>query len=132
MQNPYLNWDDRVRFPVANSATNKFLLFNSFYKNLRCHRSQLIIKKAFSIINSDQIFWERYSDNLIRFAKIVASSGNVSYLNDFRLFDTNNIMHGDTLKANCTNISWTHTKEEIKKTLKNILLKKLTSNKINI
>lgn len=131
MQNPYLNWDDRVRFPVANSATNKFLLFNSFYKNLRCHRSQLIIKKAFSIINSDQIFWERYSDNLIRFAKIVASSGNVSYLNDFRLFDTNNIMHGDTLKTKFINISWIPSEIDHKKSLKFTFLKKVTFNQIN-
>mgnify|MGYP001625199153 CR=1 FL=1 len=131
MQNPYLIWDDRVRFPVAKSVTNKFLPLNNFYKCLRCHKSQLIIKKAFSIINSDQVFWERYSNNLIRFAKIIASSGSIEYLNDFRLFDTNNIMHGDKLKTNFTNISWIPSKEDLKKTLKFTFLKKVTFNQIN-
>ena len=106
MQNPYYNWNERVRFPVGNKVLNKNLILNKLYKNLKKHRSQLIIKKSYSIINSDQIFWQRRTDNLAMHSKIEVSSGNKEYLNDFMLFDCKNILDGNKKKPEIDFLSW--------------------------
>lgn len=62
-----------------------------FYKALDCHRSQNAITFAKSMINSDQVFWERRSDNLLLHGKVEATSGQTSYINDFMLFDADEI-----------------------------------------
>lgn len=99
MQNPYYLWEERVRFPVSIKARSSLLYRNTIYKALAKHRSQLIIKQYAGIINNDQIFWQRRTDNLLRNAEIKVSSGNKQYLNDFLLFDCKDIMHGDRVEA---------------------------------
>lgn len=98
MQNPYYLWEERVRFPVSAKARSCLLFRNTIYKALAKHRSQLIIKQYEGIINNDQIFWQRRTDNLLRNAVIKVSSGNKMFLNDFLLFDCEDIMHGDNVE----------------------------------
>ncbi len=96
MQNPYYKWEQRVRFPVADNVRNRVLKKNILYKALAKHKSQLIIWQSYGIINEDQIFWQRRTDNLLRQATIEVSSGERAYLNDFILFDITNIMEGNS------------------------------------
>lgn len=98
LQNPYYKWGERVRFPLGIDAITSLLPVNTVYKCLKCHQSQLIIKQYQSIINNDQIFWQRRTDNLLLQAKISASSGNVEYLNDFIFYEN---IHANHLLQPC-------------------------------
>lgn len=86
---PYHNWKDRVRFPVPKEALTHSLFPNLIYKCLMQHESQKpsVVVNAQKIISSDKVFWNRLTTSLTYKSKIIVSSGNASYLNDFKLFD---------------------------------------------
>ena len=95
--NIYL-WKDRVRFPVAvdtlthysySSATAEKL---SFYD---CQKDDWY-PRINGIVNSDKVFWERKTDSMLYKADISVSSGDPQVLNDFKLFDCDDINKGET------------------------------------
>ena len=63
------------------------------FEALSAHISQKAIwkHKPEKIINGDQVFWLRRTRNLIYEGKVSASSGNPSYLHDFRMMNTRDI-----------------------------------------
>lgn len=126
-QNPYYNWNERIRFPVK---TNNFLISNKLYKLLKIYRSQMIIKRAFLIINSDMVFWQRRTDNLCLNAVIETSSGNGSYLNDFMLFDVEKLTEGHSTLPILKNVGWIPEKNDKKKEIIIKLFKNENINKI--
>ncbi len=107
MDEPQDNWKDRVRFPVPKQVMTHFLFTNLIYKSLMCYNSQkpLVIANAPKIINSDKVFWFRSTNSLTYKSKISATSGNVSYLNDFKLFDCSDI--SDRVLVKYDNYLWT-------------------------
>ena len=94
LQNPYYKWDRRISIDTSSSTNEKLLLFNTLFKAIMQHKSQQFIDETYSIINSDQVFFMRRTDNLLYDSSIKVSSGNKKYLNDFMLFDSSNIMKG--------------------------------------
>lgn len=127
MQNPYYKWEERVRFPV-NIKNNLFR--NPFYKLLKIYRSQLIIKRSYSIINNDVVFWQRPTNNLCLDAYLEASSGNIEFINDFMLFDVNNLMNGDCKIPIISDSAWIPNKDDEKKEIKVIFKDKSKIDKI--
>ena len=121
MQNPYYDWNERISFKVKN---NRLLLFNKTYKLFRIYRSQLIIKKIYSIINNDLVFFKRRTDNLLLNSSIEVSSGNKEYLNDFMLFDVSSITKGDTKKPELNNSYFIFDSKDKKREIKIKLDKK--------
>lgn len=87
IDNPFYNWNDRVRIPVKREWYDFPIENGKWYKELECHKSQKAVLFAEKMINSDQVAWERRTDNLGLYANIEASSGDVSGLNDFMLYD---------------------------------------------
>ena len=49
------------------------------------------------ILNSDKVFWQRRTDDLLLNAKMQATSGDPSHLNKFKLFDSNDIKNNPGL-----------------------------------
>ncbi|MBO6195201.1 MAG: PIG-L family deacetylase [Bacilli bacterium] len=94
-QNPYYKWEDRVSIDVSESTDKKLLLNNSLFKAIIKHKSQPLVQKTYSLINSDQVYFIRRTDNICLSSLITSTSGNVKYINDFMYFDSNNIMKGD-------------------------------------
>lgn len=129
MMNPYYFWDERIRFSVNNK---KLFLNNKLYKLLRIYRSQLIIRKAYSIINSDVVCWQRRTDSIVKNATIVSSSGKIKFLNDFLLFDASDIMHGNTKEPILMDNCWKPDSNDNKKSLEFKFQKKYTINEIVI
>lgn len=94
LQNPYYDWDKRIIFKSPSRATNYLYLNNIYFYGLLKHKSQYILNRINQVINNDLVFFERETNNLLNKAKISVSSGNPDYLNDFMLFDTDNITGG--------------------------------------
>ena len=83
-------WEDRIRIPVPHFEGEN--IRSSFIaKTLSAHKSQRIITHADRIINSDEVYWRRRTDNLCFNASVTVSSGNGSFLNDFMVYNTDNI-----------------------------------------
>lgn len=95
---PNYNWDDRVRFLVPRDILTYTKLNNPIYKSLKHHNSQNAKLHAEQIINSDQVFWERSTNSITYESKVEASSGQASYLNDFKLADTSDISSENNVK----------------------------------
>lgn len=94
LQNPYYNWENRIIFKNPKEATNYLYLRNIYFYGLLKHKSQYILNRINQVVNSDLVFFERSTNNLLNKAKIITSSGNSEFLNDFMLFDSDNITGG--------------------------------------
>lgn len=108
-ENPYYDVRSEVRFLLSDSCIDKRLWKNKIFKALKCHRSQVIAKKAKSIINGDQLFFQRRTGNLLNEAKVEVSTGDGSKLNDFILFDCSNIMKGNIERPKLVDCAWSPT-----------------------
>lgn len=89
--NPVYHWEERIRLPVTGPCRNQSLSRNLIYQALRCHVSQRAFLKANQIINSDQVYWLRRTDNLAFCGTTTASSGNAEAVHDFKMVDVKNI-----------------------------------------
>jgi len=114
---PQCNWKDRVRFPVPNEVLTHSLFTNIIYKSLIQNESQKpsVITNASKIINSDKVFWARSTRSLTYKSIISATSGNISYLNDFKMFDCSDISNRVLVTFN--NYLWTPDSFDLKKEL---------------
>lgn len=89
--NPVYRWDERIRLPVSERCCQQYLSKNLIYQALRCHVSQRAFLKANQIINSDQVYWIRRTDNLAFCGITTASSGNAEAVHDFKMIDVKDI-----------------------------------------
>ena len=89
--NPTLSWVHRLRIPVPYDCRNRELVTNPIFKAMAAHMSQEGYKRGARLINGDQVFWRRRTDNLALHADITVSSGEASYLNDFLRFNIANV-----------------------------------------
>ncbi len=84
---PQYNWIDRVRFPVSKNILTHLISNSPISKALLKHRSQRAFGMATKVINSDAVYWQRPTNSITYQSEISTSSGNASFLNDFKLFD---------------------------------------------
>ncbi|MEW4411191.1 PIG-L family deacetylase [Clostridium sp. AN503] len=88
MDNPFFNWEKRIRFPIPPDVLSYTIRNNPIYYALKKHKSQTAQRKALSIINGDQIFWGRNTNSLSYQCEVSASSGNIEKITDFKLMDS--------------------------------------------
>ena len=89
--NPTLSWMHRLRIPVPCDCREGSLVTNPIFKAMAAHMSQEGYKRGARLINGDQVFWRRRTDNLALHAEITVSSGEASYINDFLRFNIANV-----------------------------------------
>lgn len=95
--NPNFSWDQRIRLPVPESCRTQHLGKNKIFHALTCHMSQKAMRRAEQIINGDQIFWEKRTQNLCFRGKVSVSSGDSRYLHDFCMMNTDDIVNRETV-----------------------------------
>lgn len=89
--NPTLSWTHRLRIPVPYDCREGALVTNPIFKAMAAHMSQEGYKRGSRLINGDQVFWRRKTDNLSLNAVITVSSGEATHLNDFMRFNIENV-----------------------------------------
>lgn len=100
-QTPYMgednvdNWDDRLSLPVSADTLSRLEYQTLTQRALFAHDSQNAVWQTGRILNSDKVFWPRYTTSLLYRAKVQASSGDASVLNDFKWIDSSNVLSGD-------------------------------------
>ncbi|WP_283676016.1 DUF7402 domain-containing protein [Clostridium perfringens] len=88
---PQYLWSERVRLPVAKEALSYTQNSNLVNKSLKAHKTQKASRRTANITNSDKVFWERETNSITYEAEVIASSGEVKYINDFKLIDSSNV-----------------------------------------
>lgn len=97
IDNANYTWSDRIRFPVDEDCRQLFvgeilINHNQLAKSLFSYHSLMLEKNVFAILNSDEVFFERRTDNLLCSAKIISTSGDTSKLRDFHIVDNKNFL----------------------------------------
>lgn len=90
-ENPTYAWEDRIRLPVLSNC-KMWLRQNILFHALCAHLSQKASRRAVRLVNGDEVFWRRRTDNLLYEGKVTASSGNSLYLHDFHMMNTKDII----------------------------------------
>ena len=78
------NWAERVRFPVPEHCRKTLLKNNPLAAAIFAYKNKNF--SALRILNSDEVFFERSTDNQAFTAKISASSGAAENVADFKIF----------------------------------------------
>lgn len=107
------DWDKRVRFPVNPDGLSRSIFDCDTFRHLSLHASQRARMKAEGVINGDKVFWLRQTNSLSYRAKFSASSGCVSYLNDFKTADLPDVKNKPMDSGNCTWIPGVDDKEKL-------------------
>lgn len=96
-------WEDRIRIPAVGN-TGLLISSHKIVQALKCHVSQYALFRAFRMDNSDEVFWRKRTDNLALMASVHVSSGVGTVLNDFKVYNTDDIS-----EVACTykNDTWT-------------------------
>lgn len=97
-KNTYFDWNQRLRLPVPRNARTRILSRNIIFRGMWKHHSQSGYRYAARIANSDKVYWGRRTDGKSYKATMVATSGDVSYLNDFSLYGTDEQLDFDYTK----------------------------------
>lgn len=83
-------WNSRIRIP-EDGNTGLFIWSHTIVRALNCHVSQYALFRAFRMDNSDEVFWRKRTDNKALQASVITSSGNGKRINDFKMYDTDEI-----------------------------------------
>ena len=90
LSNPSYEWDKRVSIHSLEKAGP--IWRRKAYKALEMHKSQYAILHARSIVNQDNVFWLRRTDNLLCAAMLTSSIDGVEKIRDFLVLDTDDII----------------------------------------
>ncbi len=110
--NPYIRWEERIRIPLHKSARTARKEDNIVYKALQLYSSQSALEHFDGLLNSDSVFWRRRTNSVTYRAKVSVSSGDASYINDFKIVDCKKIVHANKW---CADASIWHPESEDEK-----------------
>ena len=96
LSNPSYEWNKRISIKSFEKAGP--IWTRKAYKALKKHRSQYAVLHARSIVNQDNVFWLRRTDNLLLSANISSAVDNVEKIRDYIILDTDDIITTDPRK----------------------------------
>lgn len=99
-------WEERKS--VKSNEKNGFIFKKRAYKALKYHASQYAVLHARSIINADNVFWQKRTDNQMLYAEIylMGNKSRLSVLNDFKVIDTDDIVSIEPTKIDYSKGVW--------------------------
>lgn len=104
LESPAYIWDERLAFKVDSRTTTMLLKDNLLYKMAKKHKSTIAWYQMQRVINADMVYWYRPTMNYAIDAKVIVSSGDSSYLNDFVLFGYSSILNEREPFINASNL----------------------------
>lgn len=98
LSNPSYEWEKRIS--IFSDERAGVIWKRKAFKALAKHKSQYAILHAKSIINDDNVFWVRRTDNLLVEAALTSSVDAIEKIRDFIVLDTDDIITVDPRKIN--------------------------------
>lgn len=128
---PYL-WKERIRVKVPNGNLNMLFWKSPIFKALLAHYSQRAACRFDQILNADSVYFQRRTDSLTYTAKVNVSSGDKSYLNDFKIVDYDNICDSKWEELGSLSHCWHPKLDDVQPYIKYAFKKKQTLKEIVI
>lgn len=97
---PYLE-EDRICIGMPPECSTPYLRHNFLYRGAKYYRTQEVWQKADEIINIDEVYFRRNTNNLLYEAELTASSGQTGFLRDFKLYDCGDVLQKDFVLKEC-------------------------------
>lgn len=97
---PYLD-EDRICIGMPPECSTPYLRHNFLYRAAKYYRTQEVWQKADEIINIDEVYFRRNTNNLLYEAELMASSGQAEFLRDFKLYDCGDVLQKDFVLKEC-------------------------------
>lgn len=91
-ENESLNWDERIRFPVAKMDINTCLQSTLTFKILSNYASQNACNFAEKVVNNDKVFFEKAMDDVFVSASIEDSHGKNPNIVGLKTSFSNNVI----------------------------------------
>lgn len=91
LDSPCFRWEDRIKYRADKNTITELLRNNIAYQAAKAHKSTTAWYEMQRVLNADVVYWVRPTNNYVLHANIVVSSGNPAYINDFCLYDSDNI-----------------------------------------
>lgn len=104
VSNASYQWDKKIS--IKSMEKERIIWERRTYKALNCHKSQYAVLHAQSIVNDDNVFWNRRTDNLLYDSRLTASSSDAEKLRDFLILDTNNIIEENPHLIDFSKANW--------------------------
>ena len=103
---PY-NWEDRIQFKTPPHYYRTFFWNTPLFKALSSYRTQSVTTNPINCcissmkrqVNRDTVYWLRRTDNKLYNAIIKVSSGDPSFLTDFKVYDTDSVKLTELLES---------------------------------
>lgn len=99
-ESPYLE-EDKICIGMPAECSTPYLRHNFLYIAAKCYKTQEVWQKADEIINIDEVYWRRNTNNLLYEAELKASSGQVEFIRDFKLYDCDDILQQRFVMKEC-------------------------------
>ena len=99
---------------MASNDHAKLIWNRKAYIGLKCHKSQYAVLHAKSIINADNVYWNKRTDNLLFQAKMRCTVGDIEKLRDFKIIDTDDIITINPREIDLSKGVWQTEKSEEK------------------
>lgn len=124
---PAYSWNNRLRIPLEEGSITHTAFRNTQYKAFSEHKTQCVTMKAYSVLNGDNVYWERRTDNLLYKGDIIASSGNTKHLCDFKLVDTKDVTIKHKQNVEFSNCLWEPSIEDANPTIDVVFADQVTA-----
>lgn len=92
LESPAYSKNDEIRILADEKTITSLLTKNILYKAAKKHKCTVAWYQMLRVINRDMVYFIRNTYNLMLQASIIASSGNVNYLNDFKIYDVTDVL----------------------------------------
>lgn len=117
LDTPCFQWDERMIFGVEEEALTELLKDNTVYKAAKMHKVTTAWYEMLRVLNSDLVYWQRKTKNEALKAKIVVSSGDGSFLNDFKYYSCNNVLDMKESFCDSKSFCWIPNDEDMRKSI---------------
>lgn len=112
--NPYYDKNEVISINTSKYIYAQKMEDSLIFKVAKEYKSQPLYLKMQRVLNTNSLFWWRPTDNLLYNEKISVSSGEKSYLNDFKILDCKNVKQ-DSIDNFC-DIGWIPKEDDTEKT----------------
>ena len=113
LANSSFEWENRLS--LSGNLKEGFIWNKKAYKALKKHKSQYAVLHARSILNSDNVYWQKRTDNLLfkKETSLTVTSGDGSKLRDFLVIDTDDIITLNPREIDYSKAVWVPDKADL-------------------
>ena len=118
LDSPCFCWDDRISYKSDDRSITELLKDNIVFHAAKAHKSTTAWYEMQRVLNADIVYWLRPTNNFSLHAKFAVTSGNPRFLNDFKLYDCDDVCKKEDPFSKPELFCWRPNAEDAEKTIR--------------